>query len=109
MHVAGGKRLHRLDRQHALYVLLANLPLLRLLIAVPLLTVMTLLRALGLLAGKRPAHAADETLALLALLVRPDRLVRARRAGAGRVRSRRAPRCRCSPAAGPAFGTRWRP
>ena len=38
VHVAGG-RLHRLDRQHALYVLLANLPLLRLLIAVPVLTV----------------------------------------------------------------------
>ena len=38
VHVAGG-RLHRLDRQHALYVLLANLPLLRLLVAVPLLVV----------------------------------------------------------------------
>ena len=87
VHVAGG-RLHRLDRQHALYVLLANLPLPRLLIAVPVLTVMTLLRALGLLAGKRPAHAADETFALLALLVRPDRLVRARRA---RRRTRQVP------------------
>jgi GT2 family glycosyltransferase len=87
VHVAGG-RLHRLDRQHAMYVLLANLPLLRLLVAVPLLVVTTLLRSLGLLAGKRPAHAADEALAVLALLARPDRLVRARRA---RRRTRQVP------------------
>ncbi len=87
VHVAGG-RLHRLDRQHALYVLLANLPLPRLLIALPVLTVSTLLRSLGLLAGKRPAHAADEALALLAVLGRPDRLFHARR---NRRRTRRVP------------------
>ena len=108
VHVAGG-RLHRLDRQHALYVLLANLPLPRLLIAVPLLIVTTLLRALGLLAGKRPAHAADEALALLALLGRPDRLVRARR---DRRRTRRVPARTALPLLAPraaASGTRWRP
>jgi GT2 family glycosyltransferase len=77
VHVAGG-RLHRLDRQHALFVLLANLPLVRLPVALPWLTVATLLRALALLAGKRPAHAADESLALLAVVGRPDRLLRAR-------------------------------
>lgn len=85
--VAGG-RLHRLDRQHALFVLLANQPLARLVISLPWLTVATLLRVLGLLAGKRPAHAADETWALLAVVGRPDRLVRARLA---RRRTRQLP------------------
>lgn len=75
---AAGGRLHRLDRQHAIYVLLANLPLLRVPLAALRLTLSCLVRALGLLAGKRPAHAADELLALLAVLVRPDRLLRAR-------------------------------
>ncbi len=88
VHVAGG-RLHRLDRQHALYVLLANLPLPRLLIAVAAAhRRRPCCATLGLLAGKRPAHAADEALALLALLGRPDRLVRARR---DRRRTRRVP------------------
>ena len=75
---AGGGRTHRLDRQHALYVLLANLPLLRLPVALVRLTLSTLVRSLGLLVGKRPGHAADELLALLAVVGRPDRLVRAR-------------------------------
>jgi GT2 family glycosyltransferase len=77
VHAAGG-RLHRLDRRHALYVLLANLPLHRLVVALPWLFATTLSRALALLAGKRPGHAADEALALLAVVGRPDRLVRAR-------------------------------
>ena len=87
VHVAGG-RLHRLDRQHALWVLFTNLPLVRLPVAMLWLTLTTLFRSLGLLAGKRPAHAADEARALLALVVRPDRLVRAR---AARRHSRRVP------------------
>ncbi len=77
VHAAGG-RTHRLDRQHALYVLLVNLPLLRVPVALVRLTVSTVARSLGLLAGKRPAHAADELLALLAVVGRPDRLLRAR-------------------------------
>ena len=77
LHAAGGRQ-HRLDRQHALYVLLANLPLLRLPLALVRLTVSTLVRALGLLAGKRPAHAADELFALVAVAGRPDRLLRSR-------------------------------
>jgi GT2 family glycosyltransferase len=75
---AGGGRTHRLDRQHALFVLLANLTLLRVPGALVRLTLSTLVRALGLLAGKRPAHAADELLALLAVVGRPDRLLSAR-------------------------------
>jgi GT2 family glycosyltransferase len=71
-------RLHRLDRQHAIYVLLANLPLSRLLLTGPRLTLSSLVRSIALLAGKRPGDAADEVLALLAVLGRPDRLVRAR-------------------------------
>lgn len=77
VHAAGG-RLHRLDRQHAMYVLLANLPLPRVPVAAVRLLLSTLVRALGLLAGKRPAHAADELLAMLAVVGRPDRLLRAR-------------------------------
>jgi GT2 family glycosyltransferase len=75
---AGGHRPHRMDRQHAMFVLLANLPLLRLPVATVSLTVGALLRSLGWLAGKLPGHAGDELLALLAVLARPDRLVRAR-------------------------------
>ncbi len=77
VHAAGG-RIHRLDRQHALFVLLANLPLLRLPVAFVRLVLSTLVRSLGLLAGKRPAHAADELVALLAVAARPDRLLAAR-------------------------------
>ncbi len=74
-----GHRLHRLDRQHATYVLLANLPLLRLPVALLSLTLGSLLRSLGYLAGKLPRHAADELGGLLAVLLRPGRLVGARR------------------------------
>jgi GT2 family glycosyltransferase len=75
---AGGHRLHRMDRQHAMYVLLANLPLLLVPVALVSLTLGSLLRAVGWLAGKLPGHAADELLALFAVLLRPDRLFRAR-------------------------------
>jgi GT2 family glycosyltransferase len=83
-----GHRLHRLDRQHATYVLLANLPLLLLPVAVVSLTLGSLLRSLGYLAGKLPRHAADEIVALLAVLLRPGRLLGARRR---RRRTRRVP------------------
>ena len=71
-------RLHRMDRTHATYVVLANLPLSLVPLAAVTLTMGTLLRALGLLVGKRPAAAADEVLAHLSVLGRPDRLVAAR-------------------------------
>ncbi|HTE72491.1 MAG TPA: glycosyltransferase family 2 protein, partial [Actinomycetes bacterium] len=76
---AGRHRLHRLDRQHALHVLLANLPLLHLPVALVALTLGSLVRSLGYLVGKLPRHAADELGALLAVVGRPDRLVAARR------------------------------
>ena len=78
--VAVGGRLHRLDRRHAMYVLLANLPLALVPVALVTLPAGALLRALGHLVGKRPARAADELAALTSVLGRPDRLVRARAA-----------------------------
>jgi len=85
---AGRHRLHRLDRQHALHVLLANLPLLHLPVALVALTLSSLVRSLGYLVGKLPRHAADELGALLSVVGRPDRLVAARRR---RRRTRRVP------------------
>ena len=79
---SGGGRLHRMDREHALFVLLANLPLILVPVAAVSMTVSSLLRAVGLMLGKLPASAADEVLALLAVLGRPDRLVAARHARA---------------------------
>ncbi|MGZ4609474.1 MAG: glycosyltransferase family 2 protein, partial [Actinomycetes bacterium] len=71
-------RLHRLDRQHAMQVLLTNLPLLELPVAVLRLTLGALVRALGLLLGKLPTLALDEVLAWCAVIGRPDHLVSAR-------------------------------
>ena len=68
----------RSDRQHANYVLLANLPLHLLPWATMRLTLGTLLRTLGLLVGKLPAAALGELVALGGVIGRPDRLVRAR-------------------------------
>src|SRR5215210_5803655 len=73
------ERYLRSDRQHANYVLLANLPLLLVPVAALRLMVGAVLRALGLLVGKLPANAIGEMLALGSVLARPDRLARARR------------------------------
>jgi len=88
-----------LDRKNALYVLLANLPLVALPFTVLRLVTGTLLRVVGLLLVKAPGEATDELRALLAVLGRPDVLLRARarrhrtRALPGRdVRSLLAPR-----------------
>jgi len=75
---AFSQRRLRVDRQHANYVLLANLPLYLLPWTLLRLTLGTLVRATGLLVGKLPANALGEVLALAAVLARPDRLVRAR-------------------------------
>jgi GT2 family glycosyltransferase len=72
-------RAHLVDRRNALYVLLANAPAGR----VPFVFVRVILggigRALGFLLGKQPALAAEELLAVLAVVGRPDRLFTARR------------------------------
>jgi GT2 family glycosyltransferase len=68
----------RTDRQHANYVLLANLPLHLLPWAMLRLTLGTLLRTLGLLVAKMPGAALGELVALGGVVARPDRLVRAR-------------------------------
>ena len=68
----------RSDRQHANYVLLANLPLLLVPVAGLRLILGTVLRALGLLVVKLPANAMGEVVALTSVLARPDRLARAR-------------------------------
>ncbi|WP_166349869.1 glycosyltransferase [Phytoactinopolyspora limicola] len=76
-------RPHLADRRNALYVLLVNSPVLYL----PLLFLRLLgggiARSFGFLFGKQPALAAEELGAVLAVLGRPDRLVR------GRTRRRR--------------------
>lgn len=74
----GGHRLHRMDREHSMFVLMANLPLFLVPGAVLSLTLTSLVRMVGLLAGKLPTSAADEAMALLAVMGRPGRLVRAR-------------------------------
>lgn len=86
-------RAHLADRRNALYVLLANSPA-RLL---PLLFLRVLLgglgRSLSFLVGKQPALAVEELGAVLAVLGRPDRLIRGRaRRRAGRRRSHAAMR-----------------
>jgi GT2 family glycosyltransferase len=73
-------RPHLVDRRSALHVLLANAPLW----AVPLVLVRVLLgtalRAVAFLLAKAPGDALDEVSALLAVLLRPARVVRARAA-----------------------------
>ncbi|MFJ3883425.1 glycosyltransferase [Streptomyces sp. NPDC090077] len=71
---------HRVDKAGAVHTLLANTPgralpyvMLRLLLG-------TLLRTLGYLVGKAPGQAVDELTGLLATLLRPARLLTARRA-----------------------------
>jgi GT2 family glycosyltransferase len=78
---------HRADRRAAIYVLLVNLPAIALPLAIVRLALGSLLRAIGFLVAKLPERAADEVLAVLAVLLRPDRLVRARLARR-RTRSR---------------------
>ncbi|MFB8043826.1 glycosyltransferase [Streptomyces hydrogenans] len=70
---------HRVDKAAAVYTLLANssgraLPyvLLRLVVG-------TVLRTLGLLVGKAPGQAVDEIMGLLATLLRPEKVLAARK------------------------------
>lgn len=66
-------------RRAALYLLLANLPLVFLPVVVPRLAFATLLRATGLLLLRRPSAAWDELRALASVLLRPEVLLLARR------------------------------
>lgn len=71
-------RPHLADRRNALYVLLANAPTRSLVLVVLRVIVMGVGRSLGFLLGKQPALAAEELLALISVIGRPDTLVRAR-------------------------------
>ena len=70
------------DRRNALFVLLAHAAGLRLLTVLPRLVLACLLRALGFLLTRQVLAARDELAALLGVLVRPGRLMAARRARA---------------------------
>ncbi len=75
---AAGDRPRHLDRQNALLVLFANLPLGPMFAAVGRNMVGSLLRTLILLMGKQPGAARDEITALASVLWHPLRLLRAR-------------------------------
>ncbi|HVB27336.1 MAG TPA: glycosyltransferase family 2 protein, partial [Mycobacteriales bacterium] len=81
------RRTRRQDREHAIYVLLANAPPARLPLLLVRLALAAVLRPLGLLLARRPRRAVDEVAAYARVAVRPVALLRARRrrAGARRV------------------------
>lgn len=80
---AATRRRHLLDRRSALYVLLANLPVRGLPWAYLRLSVASILRAIGFALGKLPGVAIDELVAVVTVLGRPDRILRARRTRRG--------------------------
>jgi GT2 family glycosyltransferase len=73
------QRPHLVDRRNALHVVLVNCSLRRLPLSLVQVTLGSVLRAVGFLIGKLPMTALEELAALGAVLVRPDRLIRARR------------------------------
>ncbi|WP_019608114.1 glycosyltransferase family 2 protein [Nocardiopsis sp. CNS-639] len=68
----------RVDRRHAVFVLLANLPLGGMVAALLRNSVASLLRVVGYLLIKQPANALDEAAAITLVYLRPLRLMRAR-------------------------------
>ncbi len=74
------QRPHLVDRRNALHVQLANAPGKRLPIVALQIILGSLVRTLGFLFGKLPATAFEEMVALGAVILRPDRLIRARTA-----------------------------
>lgn len=74
---------HRQEREGALFTLVANTPAPWLPFRVLRMLVGGLLRAIGLLLVRAPGEAADELLALASVLLRPGRVLRARRARRG--------------------------
>ncbi|AZM89428.1 glycosyltransferase family 2 protein [Streptomyces sp. W1SF4] len=71
---------HRVDKAGAVHTLLANTPGRALPYVLLRLVLGTLLRTLGYLLGKAPGQAVDELTGLLATLLRPGRILTARRA-----------------------------
>lgn len=71
-------RPHMVDRRNALYVLLANAPGRRWILTLLRTIIGGVVRAVGYLFGKQPALAAEELLAVLSVVGRPDRIIRAR-------------------------------
>ncbi|MGW2842783.1 glycosyltransferase [Streptomyces sp. NPDC001493] len=77
---------HRVDRAGAVYAMLANTPVKKLPWVLLRLVVGTLLRTLAYLVGKVPGQALDEVTGLVGTLLRPGRIMAARRArGKGTV------------------------
>ncbi|WP_175410180.1 glycosyltransferase family 2 protein [Streptomyces sp. TRM64462] len=76
---------HRVDKAGAVYTLLANARGAGLPYVFIRLVVGTLLRTLAYLVGKAPVQAVDEVMGLFAVLLRPERVIAARRARSARV------------------------
>ncbi|MET9294958.1 glycosyltransferase family 2 protein [Streptomyces sp. NPDC003077] len=70
---------HRVDKSAAVHTLLANTRGPLLLYVLPRLVLGTLLRASGYLVGKAPGQALDELAGLMGVLLRPSRILAARR------------------------------
>lgn len=68
----------RIDRRHAVFVLLANLPFGGMVAALLRNSVASLLRVVMYLLIKQPANALDEAAAITLIYLRPDKLMRAR-------------------------------
>ncbi|WP_070013505.1 glycosyltransferase family 2 protein, partial [Streptomyces abyssalis] len=75
----GGASPHRVDKAGAVYTLLANVPASKLVWVTLRLVLGTLLRTLAYLVGKAPGQALDEVRGLTGTLLRPARLLGARR------------------------------
>ncbi|MCH0538473.1 glycosyltransferase [Streptomyces sp. MUM 203J] len=71
---------HRVDKAGAVYTLLTNTRGLALPYVFVRLVLGTLLRTLAYLVGKAPVQAVDEVMGLFAVLLRPERVIAARRA-----------------------------
>ena len=69
-----------LDRRHAAYVLMANSSLFLTPVIALQLALSAILRALGFLFAKRPGYALDEIAAVFLVLIKPQNVIRARRA-----------------------------
>jgi GT2 family glycosyltransferase len=75
---ASRARVHLVDRRNALYVMLVNAPARRWLLILLRLLLAAVARAVAFLVGKQPALAFEEIGAVLAVGLRPDRILRAR-------------------------------
>ncbi|NKY15810.1 glycosyltransferase family 2 protein, partial [Streptomyces somaliensis] len=76
---------HRVDKAGAVYTLLANTRAAALPYVLVRLVLGTLLRTLAYLVGKAPVQAVDEVMGLCGVLLRPERIIAARRRRASRA------------------------